>query len=235
MSTSSSARTFGFVDVTDLPMVSITRPVTSGDPHVDALRTAAWDEGFEVGRSEGREAGRSEGLAAGRADGFAEGHAEGIATGRAEAEAVALQRLATAIDGLALAAEATSRRDAVALADIEESVVDLAVGLAAAIIEREVRSIDGTTTDAVRRALRLAPERGGMVVRLHPDEVAGLADVADLAPGRDLEVVADPSIRPGGCLVENDTTQVDARVETALARARAVLLGDTDGTGPVAR
>ena len=49
--------------------------------------------------------------------------------------------------------------------------------------------------------------------------------------GRAVEVVADPSIGRGGCLIQNDATQVDARIETGLARARTVLLGDdTPGT-----
>ncbi|QGG94644.1 FliH/SctL family protein [Actinomarinicola tropica] len=233
MSTSSSATVFPFADVTDLPTVTITRPSGTGDPHTDALRTAAWDEGYAAGRVEGRAAGHAEGLAAGRAEGLARGHAEGLAAGRDEARIEAVRDLAGALRALDAASAAADARDAVVLADIEAEVVDLALALAEAIIEREVRSVDDAARDAVRRALRLAPERGGLLVRLHPDDITHLGDLAELSPGRALEVVADPSVARGGCLIENDATQVDARIETALSRARAVLLGTSESAETV--
>jgi flagellar biosynthesis/type III secretory pathway protein FliH len=41
--------------------------------------------------------------------------------------------------------------------------------------------------------------------------------------GREVHVVADPSVEPAGCVVECDATRVDAQLSPALARVREVL------------
>jgi flagellar biosynthesis/type III secretory pathway protein FliH len=41
--------------------------------------------------------------------------------------------------------------------------------------------------------------------------------------GRDVELLADPSVQRGGCVVEVDECVVDATVDGALSRVREVL------------
>jgi flagellar assembly protein FliH len=223
-----------FSMVTDLPTIATSRPVTTGDSRVDALRTSAWEEGRAAGWADGRAEGYADGHESGRQDGRLVGQAEGLAAGRAQASEEVVDRIGSTLAALEAAAIELEHRHAVALADIETSVVDLALGLAAAIIEREVTTVGGVTLDSVRRALQLAPERGDLVVRVHPADRDQVAEAAPLAPGREVELVADPSIVRGGCLIEDDATRVDARVDSALERARAALL-DADETGPGAR
>jgi len=54
-----------------------------------------------------------------------------------------------------------------------------------------------------------------------------LIDGIQSAENRRIEVVADPSVEPGGCLLDTPTGRVDALLSTALARA-AEVLGATD-------
>lgn len=220
--------------VTDLPTISLSRPVTSGDRHLDALRTAAWEEGRVDGLADGRAVGHADGLAAGRAEGVRLGHAEGLAAGRADAAAELTERIGSALHALDLAATDLRQRDAVTLADVESGVVELAVRLAEAILEREVASVDGLVLDAVRRSLGLAPDRGELVVRVSPADLAVVVDAAPLAPGREVEVVADPAVGRGGCLIDCGPARIDARIETGLDRARAVLLGTDESAGDLA-
>lgn len=215
-----------FEPVAELPTLRMSRPAPTGDRTIDAVRSAAWDEGLDAGLAEGRERGYAEGFAAGRDDGLAAGHAEGLALGQAGAIDAVRSELRSAIDALDAAAVDLTTRDAVTLADVERTVVDLAVDLAAAILDREATVAVDPGADAIRRALRLAPERGDLVVRLHPADLELLADAGAIAPGRDIELVGDPAIVRGGCLIETAAARVDARVDSALGRARALLLDD---------
>lgn len=73
---------------------------------------------------------------------------------------------------------------------------------------------------AFARALAEAKPLGDLRVHVHPDDAAALGmrwpeqQTAQL--GQHLELVPDPAIRRGGCLVEGDYGAVDARVETQL-------------------
>ena len=60
-------------------------------------------------------------------------------------------------------------------------------------------------------------------VRLHPADHQHVLDGAGEAlKARDARLVADPTIEPGGCVVDSDLGQVDARIGTRWAAAAAV-------------
>jgi len=60
-------------------------------------------------------------------------------------------------------------------------------------------------------------------VRLHPaDHQHVLEGSGEALMARDARLVADPTIEPGGCIVDSDLGQVDARIGTRWAAAAAV-------------
>jgi flagellar assembly protein FliH len=60
-------------------------------------------------------------------------------------------------------------------------------------------------------------------VRLHPADFQHVTDGAGEAlKARDARLVADASIEPGGCVVDSDLGQVDARIAVRWAQAAAV-------------
>ena len=60
-------------------------------------------------------------------------------------------------------------------------------------------------------------------VRIHPaDHQHVMAGAGEALKARDARLVADPSIEPGGCIVDSDLGQVDARIGTRWAAAAAV-------------
>ena len=61
---------------------------------------------------------------------------------------------------------------------------------------------------------------GDAVVRLNPADVA---TVGDLTFGRELTIVADPSVEPAGAIVEVGACTIDAQIGPALARVRKAL------------
>lgn len=118
-----------------------------------------------------------------------------------------------------LAAErvALERARRAMLDDAEATVRTLALAVARRLVAEElethperIRSIVREASERVRRASRVR-------VRVSP------ADCAALGP-LDAEIVEDPSVERGGCVVESDLGDVDARLEVrleALARALA--------------
>jgi flagellar assembly protein FliH len=176
-------------------------------------------------------------VAAGRAEGYADGYAAGVAAAderarhaaaqaRAEGEAAERQRdahLAGTVGLLLTAAQACRSSEQVALADIEDTVAELALSIARAVLDRELATSADPGADAIARALRLAPDDGPVTVRLHPGDVLALGDLPQLAQARELVVVADPAVEPGGCVAEAAGRQVDAQIGPALARVAAVL------------
>lgn len=194
-----------------------------GDPKALAIYRLAHDEGFRHGEIAGQTAGYEAGLAQGREEGFRRGHSEGLVAGIDDAAAMAEAKVRRNIEALEIAIAALAQREATALEEIETNVVDLALSLAAAILDREVDASIDPGGEAIARALKLAPGRGELTIRMNPNDCEALGDLSQIAPGRDLLVVPDAAIEAGGALVETDTALVDARISTALARAREVL------------
>ncbi len=141
--------------------------------------------------------------------------------------AAALRRLT---ESLVASADlvAARRREVVSLGEVE--VVELACGLAEAILGQEL-SATRPALAAATRALRLIPEGEDIVVRVNPDDALGVEDIQELVPDSAVKVVGDPSIELGGCLVVAGACQVDAQISSALGRARQVL-DDLHLTGP---
>jgi len=88
------------------------------------------------------------------------------------------------------------------------------------------------TAEPVSKALRDAFTRLGdgdrVTVRCHPEDLKLIRERAECSSeefvgSRQVKWVADPDLRPGGCLVETTLGVVDARVEQQLAVLRGAL------------
>ena len=191
------------------------------DPHLQSVVDRARLAAVAAGRAEGY----AEGYAAGRA--AAAEHAETTAAQvRADSEAAERQRdahLASAVELLLTAAGAYRSQEQVVLADVEDTVVELALSIARTVLDRELATTADPGADAIARALRLAPDDCPVTVRLHPDDVLALGELPQVAQGRELVVVADPAVERGGCVADAAGRTVDTQVGPALARVAAVL------------
>jgi flagellar assembly protein FliH len=120
-------------------------------------------------------------------------------------------------------------------AEFERIVPKFAFDLLEALFGRESELAIDPGRDAIARALALDETTLPAVARISPDDAAtigDLADLADLAPSRSLTVIADPSIEPGGALVEIGSTTIDSQLSPALDRVRALIAGpfETDAS-----
>lgn len=166
---------------------------------------------------------RGQAFQEGRRAGFDQGLFEGRLRGEAEVREELRARFAEWIAALDAGLHDLVRRDRELSAELAAVAVDLALEVAASVLEREVQSSIDPGRDALVRALALAPEEGALVARLHPDDLERIGGIGDLVAPDRITLLADPGIGAGGCLIEAGAARIDARVEAALVRVREVL------------
>ncbi|WP_176776580.1 MULTISPECIES: FliH/SctL family protein [unclassified Microbacterium] len=174
----------------------------------------------------------------GYADGFAEGRRraeEELARSRAALEARTAQHDAATREALrtALAALDAVRSDldghlARLVAADAERVEELAIGLAEAILDVELSDATRSAAHAVRRAVAEAPVSTWVRVHLSDRDARTLRDGASPIL-TEAEVVVSTDVDAGGAVVELADARVDARISSAVARARAALRADDGG------
>lgn len=158
--------------------------------------------------------------------GYEDGYAAGLAAAADQTRALqneTTQRATAALSALDAAAASLTGRQQVTVADVEQRIAEVAIELAEAILRRELAACDAPARDAMVRALQLAPPRVNAVARLHPDDVATIGDLMEIAPDREVAVIADAAVEQGGCVLEVGPCRIDAQITPALQRVREVL------------
>jgi flagellar assembly protein FliH len=176
----------------------------------------------------------AEAIAEGHRQGLLQGNREGFATGYSDGQLAAVAEIADLkrhLQSLLVVMRdqlgELGKIEASLLAQLEGAIVATGFELAEAILVNEVRTSLNPGAEAITRALALAPTGAATAtVHLHPDDVEVLGDVAPLALGTRLTIVANPSIEYGGCLLEVGNCVIDAQLGPALQRARDALFGD---------
>lgn len=181
----------------------------SGDELVAAARqraseivAAAEAEAVRVRSAASDEVGRA------RLAGSQEGHAEGMARAAA---------------ALALAAEVRDAR----LAELDGVVVEVALGIASRLVDRELSTSAEAVLGVARRALRAAAGCGDIVLRVAPTDLASVREasgaLAQLVERGSLAVADDPTLQAGEVIVESTGGRVDARIGAQLDAFRRAL------------
>lgn len=189
------ARRIDLVGVTDLSDLAAVGPWAE---QLDDDREAARNSGFQQGRQEGLAAG----LQAAR-DQIRQNHEE----------------LGRTVDSLFGQLRARSEELG---AELAGQVTELALGIARAVLDREVVVAEDPGAEAIARCLAMVPDHGCLDVRLSPDDVEALGQIPGLGD-RELKVTPDPSLVSGDAVVTVDQVTVDARLSEALRRVEEAL------------
>jgi flagellar assembly protein FliH len=183
---------YGPFELAPLEAVVVPAAPPSAGVDIEAVRAAAYEEGFAAGIAEAQS-----GL---------EGPASAFAAAAAELQA--------------LRAEAAASIEADAV-DLALRIAEQALGAALAV-DREL------VVEVVRGALRRLVERDRVLIFVNPDDLEIVREhvgrlVGELGGIEHCEVQAERRVRPGGAIVRTAEGEVDASLETKLARAREVL------------
>jgi flagellar assembly protein FliH len=191
--------------------------LANAESEVATLRKSAQELGFEQGNREGLQ----------NATAAIEERARKIA------EKTASEGLATALPALKSVAESLAIERDRWIADWETTAVRLAAAIAERLLGEQLRLSPELAREMIREALQLAVGAPRIRVHLHGDDAAMLGSqaaevVRALASCGEAEVVADNSLTRGGCLIETQHGQIDARIETILDRIASQLLENQD-------
>jgi flagellar assembly protein FliH len=152
-----------------------------------------------------------------RDEGYAAGHAQGLA----QAQAQGRERVARLE---AICTQAARPLDALDAA-VEQEMAQLALLVARRVVAHELATRPELIVQAVRQAAAALPAATRELrVRLHPDDLALLRELDAAEPH--WQLVAEPALERGDCLLESERSRLDARLETRLAAMIDAVLGD---------
>lgn len=130
-----------------------------------------------------------------------------------------LAAFASAREELLAAARAATRER---IDRLERELAGLVAEMAAKVVHRQIAADDTIVLDVVRGTLQRAAGAARITVHVAASDLPAVrAAAAELlaaaSAGGELEIVADPTVEPGGCLVDTELGEFDARIATQLA------------------
>jgi len=164
---------------------------------------------FEADRKEAEDMGRS----AGREAGFEEG--------RAEVERLVL-RMQTVL-------ERAQNKRAEILEQTEQEIINLVLLIARKVIKVISENQRNVIVSNVVQALKKVKGRGNILIRVNMADLklstAHIKDFITLVEGvKSIQVVEDSSVDEGGCIIETDFGEIDARIASQLAELETKIL-----------
>ena len=193
----------------------------------DAIRAEAERDGERI-RADAAAQGRAEGLEAGRAA----GHAEGVEIGRAEALAQRGPHLDAIIESWTRALAEWNDARRLMLAEARADSVLFSLAVAEKLTHRVIDSDPYVVQDQLAEALALLSRPSACVVTIHPEDRPLVEEAApslarQLLEGAEIRLEEDDRQLRGGCRVSVAGGEIDARIETQIARIVDALIPAT--------
>ena len=180
---------------------------------------------------------------AAKAAGYARGYASGYGAGQRKAAEIlqaqqeqisaaaaaqaqyAQAQLEDTLNSMYAAVRALEERDGLVLSELAETLTDVALQIAEAVLGAEITDAGKRARTALRRALAAPEELQVNAVRMNPDDIAALDAAGIQAP---VPIEADMSLAPGDAIALLPEGYLDARITTAVARVTELLVTSGD-------
>ena len=188
---------------------------------IEAIRAAAYEEGFAEGKAEGHQQGREAGLESGKQEGLESGFAEGKAQALEEGQQQAAEILATfesVINQLHTPLEQINE-------EVKKQVTLLATTLARSVIQTELTTNEQVILTALENGLNALPiNETQLHILLNPEDIPLINQyyTAEKIAEKGWTITEKPSLERGGCEVVSKNNAVDVSVER---RTRDVIDG----------
>jgi flagellar biosynthesis/type III secretory pathway protein FliH len=153
--------------------------------------------------------------------GFADGEKKGIVAGEKSGFEAGLKKIEPLLLSLQEAILQFTKIRKETSIRIEKEVVDLALAIAKKVICREIKTDREVVVGVVREALARVAEPGRIRIKMNPAELQFIDEtkihLSDLAQNIDhVAFEAEEGIPSGGCIIETDLGEIDARIEQQL-------------------
>lgn len=110
--------------------------------------------------------------------------------------------------------------------EVVERVAELAVLIARHLVRRELKTNPGEVIGVVREAMRQLPLATRHArIHLHPEDVALVQQALNLGTESGWQLEADPLLTRGGCIVDTESSRIDAQVESRVAAIASKMFG----------
>ncbi len=148
-------------------------------------------------------------------NGFAQGEKDGLELGEAKAEKLT-KNLETLLEEMGQLKSRLAKQ-------YEKDVLDLVYAVAQKIIQTQLKFSESAVRDTIRSALALTAERRNIILKINPDDFEYVEKIRpelfrEQPNLKSLTVMPDNAIGRGGCVLETPSGDVDATIETQLAR-----------------
>ena len=147
------------------------------------------------------------------AEAYEKGHKEGLSAGSTEIEEKQ-QLLTKMIDQLAYPLQQCGEKT-------EQELLELAFAISRQIVRRELKQDPTQLIAIIRDALTQLPVGAKNIqILLHPDDAAIIKDVLSIDTNSSdsrWQLVEEPSMEKGGCLLKTDNSNVNASVDRQIA------------------
>ncbi len=153
--------------------------------------------------------------------GYETGREAGYAEGKSEVQRL-VQRLHTVL-------ERAQDKRAEILAETEQQVVDLVLLISRKVIKVISDNQRNVVVSNVVQALRKVKGRGDITIRVNMEDIKmtseHVADFMQLIEGvKNIRVLEDSSVDRGGCIIETEFGEIDARISSQLAELEQKIL-----------
>lgn len=179
---------------------------------IEALRQAAYEEGFAEGKQNGFDEGREEGLAKGYEEGIElgkqEGLEQGLASGQEQIENMA-QHWQAQLDALHNPLLQIDQQ-------VKEQLTKLVVALTRAVIRKEVSTSHEVIVQALAEGMKALPlQENNYQIHLHPLDIQRLTAHygAEHIAQQNWQLVESPAMQEGGCDIVTVNNAVDVSIE----------------------
>ncbi len=155
--------------------------------------------------------------------GFKKGYDEGLSKGEADAKKE-LEKLKS--DYIETIKKLSILRERV-YKDAENDMVSIVKEAIKKVISANINNSEEFILNVLKDTINDNIESKKIIIRISPEDYRYLSDSKDELdknfPGREINLVKDPSITRGGCIIETDFGETDSTVETKLEEVLKVL------------
>lgn len=181
------------------------------------LLREVYEKGVDDGKKEGLDLGtaraKQEGYDLGMADGYRQGNEEGYERGKLDGDALVKPVVASFRQAISACLDLQRQLQI----DAQREALKLALVIAKKILGRELKINPDGILGVIQKALAIAEPSVMIRLRVSPDFVEYCSNHReDLHLPDEISIAGDPAIASGGCVVETESGEIDARIETQL-------------------
>ena len=163
---------------------------------------------------------------------YEKAYAEGFQNGQSASEAKALEEAEALLDYLKDLGQAIALSQERIITSAEESIGKLALAIAGKILRREIQADESAVERIVYESLKAVKGGNSVKLKVNARDIDRIRDhkgllLQALDNISNFEILEDPRVDQGGCIVETGFGTVDARIDSQLKEIGRAFFGDT--------